>query len=300
MPLPSMYVFGPQVTKPSSEYLFQLRATLLLEPRLQTLLGTIRELPDLWQTLLYHDPRLRVLNGERSLATLQTWLNHGGFSTDDESVPNVLSMPLTVIIQLVQYTHFLANNPWGATHEDLKTAIKKGGIQGFCLGLLTAVAVAASTDETDLANIGSVALRLALCIGAYVDLDGAINRETSSLAVRWSSISGHNHVLDILKDYEDVGFLLCQTYGRNANLRLGLHLCRTRHNGRQYNRTQRCFPSHFTTTDGSWGGSKADRPRWPLSFKLEPLRPRKASHPMLFHIKLDFSASAMSLGPCAV
>ncbi|KAI3325977.1 ketoacyl-synt-domain-containing protein [Xylariaceae sp. AK1471] len=62
------------------------------------------------------------------------------------------------------------------------------GIQGFCVGFLSAVAVTSSANEIDLGPSAAVALRLAVCIGAYVDQDGACSSTTieyKAIAVRW-------------------------------------------------------------------------------------------------------------------
>jgi hypothetical protein len=55
--------------------------------------------------------------------------------------------------------------------EILDTVKTRGGIQGFCTGLLTALAVASSPDEETLVEVACQFVRLAACIGAYIDLD---------------------------------------------------------------------------------------------------------------------------------
>ena len=204
MVLPSLIIFGPQTTWPTSEYLVQLRAVLLLEPRLRTFLLAIKELPDFWQGLVDHDPRLSKLQGLKHFRDLREWIEHGNFSSTSGVPPNILSMPFTVVIQLVQYFHYLDN---GISHAQVLESVRLGGAQGFCTGILTAFAVACSKNEEDVNVHGGIALRLAVCIGAYVDLDGCSANgtcESSSLAVRWKSAAGHDRVLEVLRNYPDV------------------------------------------------------------------------------------------------
>lgn len=202
---PSVIAFGSQTTWPSSEYLFQLRAALLLEPRLRTFLIAIKELPRLWQDLIAHDPRLTAVPGQAWLDDLVEWVNHGELQSTSGFPPNVLTMPFTIIIHITQYFHYL--DGLQANHAEVLENVKTGGIQGFCTGILSAISVACSTDEEHINVLGIVALKLALCIGAYVDLDGAFAtevNETTSVAVRWRSEAGHDSVLETLKSYPEV------------------------------------------------------------------------------------------------
>lgn len=204
MSQPSLFVFGPQTTWPTSEYLLQLRDTLLLEPRLKELLSSIKELPQLWNHLIQQDPRLSSVQGAKHLQSIQEWIDQGTFTLTTTVSPNIISMPFTIIIHLVQYFHYLENNPQGLTHAQLLEGAQAGGIQGFCIGLLSALAVGCASNEEDVAKYGSIALRLAASIGAYIDLDSALQCETSVLALRWSSTNSLQLVTNILKNHENV------------------------------------------------------------------------------------------------
>ncbi|KAL9031278.1 MAG: hypothetical protein Q9196_000685 [Gyalolechia fulgens] len=204
MALPSILVFGSQTIWPTSEYLFQLRAALLLEPRLRNVLAAIKDLPKLWEDLITYDPRLGAVPGRRWLTNLVEWLNHGEFISMPTSPPNVMTMPLTIMIHIIQYFRYL--NDIDSVHSDILDHTRVGGAQGLCTGILSAIAVACSKSEEDVSNHAVVALRLALCIGAYVDLDGASAQppmETTSLAVRWRSEAGHDNILKILENYPE-------------------------------------------------------------------------------------------------
>ena len=205
MAFPSIVAFGSQTTWPSSEYLFQLRAALLLEPRLRTFLIALKELPKLWQHLVAYDSRLTAVPGQACMEDLVEWVNHGEFQSTTGLPPNVLTMPFTIVIHVTQYFHYLESLQ--SSHAEILKNVKMGGIQGFCTGLLTAISVACSENEEDVNHLAIIALKLALCIGAYVDLDGAFANqpnETTSVAVRWRSQAGHDRILEILKSYPEV------------------------------------------------------------------------------------------------
>ena len=205
MASPSIVAFGSQITWPSSEYLFQLRAALLLEPSLRSFILAIKELPAVWRDLVNHDPRLSAVPGQKCLEELVDWVNHGEFRSPTGSFPNILTMPFTIIIHIAQYFHYL--DSLHLSQADMLKHVRDGGVQGFCTGMLTATAVACSKSEEDVNALGAVALKLALCIGSYVDLDGAFaaeTNETTSIAVRWRSEAGHDRILETLKGYPNV------------------------------------------------------------------------------------------------
>lgn len=206
--LPSIVAFGSQTTWPSSEYLSQMRNSLLLDPRLRTFITAIKELPHFWQDLLNHNPDLSVVPAQACLDDLVEWLNHGAFKTTKGVPANVLTMPFTIILHICQYFHYL--DRLHSRHSEVLEKLKTGGVQGFCTGMLTAIAVASSRNEEEINVMGAVALKLALCVGAYVDLDGTsadVGHATNSIAVRWRSGGGHDRVLDTLKRFPDVGRL---------------------------------------------------------------------------------------------
>src|SRR4051794_6596992 len=119
MALPSLIVFGSQTTWPSHQYLLQLRAVLLLDPRLHTFINAVKELQNLWQILVKSDPRLNKVPGLKSLNKIQQWIDHGEFPLMSEVLPNVLCAPFTIIIHIVQYFHYLDSNKCGLTHSQV-------------------------------------------------------------------------------------------------------------------------------------------------------------------------------------
>lgn len=187
---PSLVVFGPQETEwPSDQDFRDLRAALLVEPNLQSFREAILALPSVWAAVEASDQKLRRVPGLDFIRSLVRWVEHGEAPRPTDTLANVFFTPLTIIIHIVRYISHISRPHVDTTHSSLLASSKHGGgIQGFCTGLLSAIAVACSKDEGDVGNMGARALRLAVCVGAYIDLDGAFAEPPQTmacLAVRW-------------------------------------------------------------------------------------------------------------------
>lgn len=181
-------VFGAQSELPSDEALEDLRQELITNTRLSALREAVADLPRFWGSLVRSDPILDQLPGAEYLGLLSQWVREGGvFPGRQDNLPNHYIMPLTVLLQMSQYARYLSNFGEGA-HEQVLTGVQTGGIQGFCVGFLSAAAVATSRTEADLGSAAAVGLRLAVCVGAYADVDGVFDRHghrTVCVAIRW-------------------------------------------------------------------------------------------------------------------
>lgn len=157
--------------------------------------------------MLDNDPRLSTVPGSECQKALVAWLDSDDFPLQDGGMPNTFSMPFTVIIQVLQYLDFLHRHDGEITHSDILCGAATGGTQGFCTGLLTAIAIAGASNEETLIESCLVAIRLAFCVGAYVDLDGKFGAEQVDLCCivcRWNTEDGHDTVLRILRNYPEV------------------------------------------------------------------------------------------------
>ncbi|KAF7554686.1 hypothetical protein G7Z17_g2695 [Cylindrodendrum hubeiense] len=84
---------------------------------------------------------------------------------------------------MVQYIDYLQQT--GCTHSDFLDSLKEGGVQGYCIGLLSAILVATSADEYELLAHAAAGIRISLAIGAYGDLAEATSgTEWTTLAIR--------------------------------------------------------------------------------------------------------------------
>lgn len=183
--LPSLLVFGPQDENVSERVHQDLHRELNRSTRLSALRKAVDSLPRFWETLVDFDPSLRQVPGANYLGQLRQWLHSAGpIPHSQTSLPNHYALALSVLLQITQYTRYLDYLGDGA-HRNLQNSVKVGGLQGFCVGILSAIAVAVSRDEADLGASAATALRLAVCIGAYVDLDGA----SSSIATKYRAIA---------------------------------------------------------------------------------------------------------------
>jgi hypothetical protein len=203
---PSVLIFGPQNNLPSTEVLAELRQDLVENPRLKELVKAINDLPRVWVSLTKFDLSLNPVQGS-SLGGLKQWLDEGVLPQNPASMPNVSGLPLTVLLQILLYVRYLNELQVNDAQSHVIQHIKKGGAQGFCVGFLTAIVVGCSGDERDIAKIGAVVMRLATCVGAYVDRDGLFAHppnKTSCIAVRWRTGFKEEEVLEIMRSYQDV------------------------------------------------------------------------------------------------
>ncbi|KAK9775631.1 hypothetical protein SCAR479_07738 [Seiridium cardinale] len=186
--LPSLLVFGHQTEFPPEKVLQDFRLELISSSRLSALRDAVNELPHFWQSLIEFDPSLRQVPGDEYLSKLKQWIQGGGPSRHRETnPPNHYALAFSVLLHVTQYSRYL-DLLGKDSHRKVLESVKDGGIQGFCVGFLSAVAVALSESEDDLGPSAAIALRLAVCIGAYVDRDGKYSpaaTEYSAIALRW-------------------------------------------------------------------------------------------------------------------
>ncbi len=203
---PSLLICGPQTNLPSAEVLAELRQDLVGNPRLKELVKAINNLPRFWDSLTQFDSSLIPVQG-LSLGGLKQWLDEGVLPQNPASIPNVSGLPLIVLLQILLYIRYLNELQVKDAQSHVIKHIKNGGALGFCVGFLTAIVVSSSQDERDIARIGAVAMRLAMCVGAYVDQDGLFAyppNKTSCIAVRWRTGFKEEEVLEITQSYRDV------------------------------------------------------------------------------------------------
>lgn len=208
MALPSLIAFGAIAPWPASDRLDQLRNALLQQKSSKPIVKAIQELPSLWKALSNQDASLHNIAGEAAADQLAQWMNGTGTAQIVDDKGNVTRMPLTTIAQIAQYISYLRQCGEPIGHESIiKSVAVGGGIQGFCIGLLSALAVASGKTEDDVGNFAAFSVRLAFCVGAYVDLDQHRNggdSKASTLAVRWKAPTTLEDIQRLLSRYPDV------------------------------------------------------------------------------------------------
>ena len=90
------------------------------------------------------------------LEDLKTWIDHGHLTQASYHPPNVLLTPLTVIADIVHFTHYvrLCEVERAESYATILSSIRSSGSLGFCIGTLSAFALACSKDELDLSVFG--------------------------------------------------------------------------------------------------------------------------------------------------
>ena len=201
--LPSLIVFGSLNIWPSAEEQQELRRSILQQDHLSQVREAICRLPEVWETLLANDTGLDTVQGAAAAEQLATWVSSGGALSRGTTQNNILSLPLTILSHLCEYMTYLQQT--GFSHSTiLEHVVKAGGVQGFCAGLLSALAVAGSRDEGSVGLHGALSVRLAFATGAYVDLDSLRNGQTSCLALRWKSPNSLASIQNVLEKYNSV------------------------------------------------------------------------------------------------
>lgn len=194
-------IFSPQSSPPKPEYLSHIRSRLLDEPLLKSLADAILDLPAIWETLVSaRQPMADMADAPRLVKCFPAWIETGQSEILESDMSGVVTLPLLTIIHIVQYLEYLQQT--GMTHSDFLDGVREGGIQGYCIGLLSAVIVACSEDEEDVVENAVAGIRLALGIGAFGD-EGqmASTTESNTLAIRLRNPGDER---DILQNFPDV------------------------------------------------------------------------------------------------
>lgn len=204
-----MLAFGPQEPCPNTSTMQRLRHVLQDDPALLDMQQCIQDLPVSWNVLVEQDERLGALPGAANVAALKSWLLDSNSHEKADATANQITMPLTVIMHLVQYRQYLQQFSQ-TTYSSIMQNVTHGGVQGFCTGLISAHAVATMKSAKDFGACSSSAIRLALCIGAHVDLESLKNgQQVVSAIVRWSGDDGGKQVEATLARYTDVSQPTC-------------------------------------------------------------------------------------------
>lgn len=166
----SVAVFCPQSKAPGESYLNELQSFLRRSKYLQPFIQDILDLKDVWTILAKEREEIADLGqGLRYMHKLSEWINTGKSSQIASCMSGILSLPLLVVIQICQYFQYLELH--GMSHSQFMAQLRAGGgIQGYCGGLLPAIAIACSKDEAEVVKNAAIAARIALAIGAYGEL----------------------------------------------------------------------------------------------------------------------------------
>lgn len=206
--IPSVLAFGPQTGLPSQDTVEQLRLQLIRTPQLSCVLDSIKSLTDFWNTLVNFDPSLSHIPGTQIFADLQRWVVEGGPVPSNNA--NTFLVPVTVLLQITQYFGYLKKLNTSNPHQRALQSLQNGSIQGFCVGFLSAATVATSKTEAEIASTAAVMIRLAVCIGAYVDKAQLSSHSVGAacIAVRWKEDEvSEEEIVNIVHSFPGVSLL---------------------------------------------------------------------------------------------
>lgn len=165
--------FCPQNRPPKAAYFEQVRQYLLSHPTLTPLVEAILDLPKAWTVFAENNADIAAMEqGPRYMAYFRNWITRDKDPAVAapllETMSGIITLPMSAILLIVQYFQYLeARN---ITHDQFLQETRHGGIQGFCSGLLSVMAIVPSANEHEVAVNAAICLRLALGIGAYGEL----------------------------------------------------------------------------------------------------------------------------------
>ena len=204
-------LFGPQALAFQEEFFSRFSSLLVDSESQRWILDAIDGLQKDWVIVDKAFPQLRHVPGLKLLKSLNGWLRAGHAPSSSFPLPNVLLTPLVIAIQLAQYSKYQENmesRPAGQykvhTSADQEHSTE---VLGFCTGLLSALAVSCSVDQSQLRHTGAIAIRLAMLIGALVDAQDTSTSqygESISFSAAWGGPNGEVNMMRILERFPEV------------------------------------------------------------------------------------------------
>lgn len=212
------FIFGPHIGTFTKQAMDKLVRPISQGPHREWILEAIAGLPSYWEALAEKMPEIgAAIPGLKQLDDFDSWFRHGQTEmAQDAQLPNIIITPLVVLIQLTQYWEYLELTQDSARGGDVHASLVTQSQQeqsgkgnrveslGFCGGMLGALAVASAHNRQELEKYGSVAVRLAMLLGALVDARNVWDTSrgkgsSASLAVAWISPKQGEDVQRILK-----------------------------------------------------------------------------------------------------
>ncbi|KAJ4422348.1 Type I Iterative PKS [Gnomoniopsis sp. IMI 355080] len=216
----ALLLVGAKRSEFSSEDLCELRSIIRNDPDLRDLIEAITDLESLWPIITASLPELKDIHGDQSLHRLAQFIQGGdsaSLANNGNHQDNILLEVLTVLTHVTSFASVTKtevkstlNEPFTSPYSDDRGY----DIQGFCLGFLTAAAIAVTKSQHDFVTNIAAVLRIAVCIGALVEADAARLRTSGtqavSLSIGWSEEAGYKNLEKILDTYHDA-YIACRT-----------------------------------------------------------------------------------------
>lgn len=195
-------LFGPQVTHWTHEQLSELQSDLLRNTGFSFLTTTLLRLRSFHSTL---EGYAWIPNhiSEAGLDDLK------GFAAGDH-IPNSQNLSQTVLAPLTILSQIV--NLVGPNENDKENdgCFKYQAAQGFCIGFLSAAALASSNNRAELEQNASNAVRLAFYVGAIIDAENLSHAPADravAVSARWKTHSDRTYLETSLDSFPNVSFL---------------------------------------------------------------------------------------------
>ncbi|KAK4244346.1 BcPKS16, polyketide synthase [Corynascus novoguineensis] len=185
--LASAAFFCPQARAPDEDYLAGMHSFLSEDKHGQMLLREIVALKTEKVWTIFADVRADVAalsQGPEYVDMLHDWAAEGIAKPLAEARSGIVALPLLLVLQITQYLRYLAHH--GLSHQGFLASVgKAGGIQGYCGGLPSAMAIACAKDEAEVIKHTATAMRIVLGVGAYGEAaDDTGGTGSTTLAMR--------------------------------------------------------------------------------------------------------------------
>lgn len=179
----SAVVFSPQNVAPTKEHLDRIRLSLNRHDTLSPLRDALLNFPKTWELFENSRPEIAALKRGKAYTNIfSKWIQSGETTELEQTKSGIVTLPLLTVLHIVQYYEYLKASE--IRHSELLRAIQ-GGVQGYCIGLMAALVVATSENETDLINNAVAGVRITLGIAAFGEIGcDSSNPCSTTMAVR--------------------------------------------------------------------------------------------------------------------
>ncbi|CAI6335373.1 unnamed protein product [Periconia digitata] len=202
----SAIFFGGQLADVGIEELQHIRKYVTSRSDLQVLHDAMIGFGDYGERLELADPELKKVEAQKTSSFFSNWMKWD----DDEGISdavnrhsNAIASALTVLHQVLLVKKHPESHPCLQGQDFIESDTV---LEGLCIGKLAATVIRLSWGDEQMATLLAVALRLAFCIGAYVDLDRhrlGSQAETVCVVVRRHDALVLEHLHAILLRYDD-------------------------------------------------------------------------------------------------
>ncbi|KAI1840571.1 hypothetical protein JX266_013235 [Neoarthrinium moseri] len=185
--LVSAAFFCPQARAPDQEYLAGMHSFLSQDTHGRMLLKEVMALKENRVWTIFAEARDDVAalsQGPQYIDMLHNWAAEGTCAPLATARSGIVALPLLLILQVTQYLRYLTHH--GLSHKEFLESVRgSGGLQGYCGGLPSAMAIACAKDESEVVKYTATAMRIIVGIGAYGEAaDDSNSTGSTTLALR--------------------------------------------------------------------------------------------------------------------